>query len=69
MSTEMKPTSPSEGSSSLDFEAGELDAVGFPTETEIYLLPNGEVIIADMPAELENFLAKIGVRTGNLSCS
>jgi hypothetical protein len=23
-----------------------------PTETEIYILPNGEIVVADLPAEL-----------------
>jgi len=29
-----------------------------PTETEIYILPNGEIIVADMPAELAARLAE-----------
>ncbi|MEM7129717.1 MAG: hypothetical protein AAF702_25520 [Chloroflexota bacterium] len=33
----------------------------FPTETEIYLLPNGEIVVADMPAELAERLQKIGL--------
>ena len=30
-----------------------------PTETEIYILPNGEVVIADLPAELAETLASL----------
>ncbi len=32
----------------------------FPAETEIYILPNGQVVIADMPAELAHLPAAIG---------
>jgi hypothetical protein len=28
-----------------------------PTETEIYILPNGEIVVADLPAELAAHLA------------
>ncbi len=28
------------------------DGFLFPTETEIYILPNGQVVFADLPAEL-----------------
>lgn len=31
-----------------------------PTETEIYILPNGRVVIADLPAELAEMLAQLG---------
>ena len=34
----------------------------FPTETEIYLLPSGEVIVADLPAELDAALRTLGER-------
>lgn len=27
-----------------------------PVETEIYILPNGEIVVADMPAELVSLL-------------
>jgi hypothetical protein len=33
-----------------------------PTETEIYLLPDGQVVIADMPVELRALLAQLGAR-------
>jgi len=29
-----------------------------PTETEIYILPNGEIIVADLPAELAALIAQ-----------
>lgn len=35
-------------------------AVAFPTETEIYLLPSGEVIIADLPIELLSLTKELG---------
>ena len=31
-----------------------------PTETEIYILPDGRVVIADLPAELAEMLAQLG---------
>ena len=31
-----------------------------PTETEIYILPSGEVVVADLPAELAALVAQIG---------
>jgi hypothetical protein len=30
-----------------------------PTETEIYILPNGEIVVADLPAELAASLAEL----------
>jgi hypothetical protein len=32
----------------------------FPTETEIYLLPDGRVVVADLPAELVALVAALG---------
>ena len=32
-----------------------------PTETEIYILPDGRVVIADLPAELARLAANLGV--------
>jgi hypothetical protein len=31
-----------------------------PTETEIYLLPDGRVVIADLPAELASLIEQLG---------
>ena len=32
-----------------------------PVETEIYILPDGRVIVADLPAELAPLLASLGI--------
>jgi hypothetical protein len=32
----------------------------FPTETEIYILPNGQVIFADLPAEMAGLVDELG---------
>ena len=32
-----------------------------PVETEIYILPDGRVIVADLPAELAPLLAALGL--------
>lgn len=32
----------------------------FPVETEIYILPDGRVVIADLPAELAQPLSQVG---------
>ena len=32
-----------------------------PVETEIYILPDGRVIVADLPAELAPLLAALGI--------
>lgn len=34
-----------------------------PVETEIYILPDGRVIVADLPAELAPLLASLGITT------
>ena len=31
-----------------------------PTETEIYILPDGQVVIADLPAELSDLVVRLG---------
>jgi hypothetical protein len=31
-----------------------------PTETEIYIMPDGRIVIADLPAELAPLLAELG---------
>ncbi len=33
----------------------------FPTETEIYILPDGRVIVADLPTELSALVERVGV--------
>lgn len=39
--------------------AGDED-FSFPTETEIYILPNGQVVFADLPVELIDLAEKLG---------
>lgn len=36
------------------------DWPALPTETEIYILPDGRVVIADLPAELADCLPSLG---------
>lgn len=31
-----------------------------PTETELYILPDGQVVIADLPVELQSLLTHLG---------
>jgi hypothetical protein len=39
-------------------ERDEISAwLALPTETEIYILPNGEIVVADLPSELGEVLA------------
>lgn len=47
--------------STSDMSAGDEQA-RFPVETEIYILPGGQVVIADMPAELAEGLAALSDR-------
>ena len=38
-----------------------IDATGaWPVETDIYILPDGRVVVADLPAELAGVLARLG---------
>lgn len=42
---------------------GSIESDGWPalpTETEIYILPDGRVVVADLPAELAALLAELG---------
>ncbi|CAN5612625.1 hypothetical protein BH10CHL1_BH10CHL1_25750 [soil metagenome] len=36
------------------------DWPAMPTETEIYILPDGRIVIADLPAELAPLLIELG---------
>lgn len=36
------------------------DLAVLPTETEIYILPDGTVMVADMPIELASLLGELG---------
>jgi hypothetical protein len=42
-------------------EAQAIDWPVLPTETEIYILPDGRIVIADLPAELALCLSDLGV--------
>ena len=41
--------------------AGDLAWPQLPTETDIYILPDGSVVIADLPAELNSIPPALGV--------
>ncbi|HRW46939.1 MAG: hypothetical protein M9936_07200 [Caldilinea sp.] len=41
-------------------EAASTAGMVFPVETEIYILPDGRVVIADLPAELARPLSQLG---------
>ncbi len=62
MSTSTLPTTIDEGAlaPAAAQDTGADSPQLFPTETEIYLLPDGRVVIADLPAELADALARLG---------
>jgi hypothetical protein len=41
-------------------EGGAAAWPALPTETDIYILPDGRVVIADLPAELTSLAAALG---------
>ncbi len=51
------PTSTSAGP---EAENPVADDIVFPTETEIYILADGRVIVADLPAELTALVEQLG---------
>ena len=55
------PTSPSATNEPTD-----LVWPALPTETEIYILPDGRVVIADLPAELALALDNLGLVTPDM---
>lgn len=55
------PTSPS-----VTNEPTDLGWPPLPTETEIYILPDGRVVIADLPAELALALDNLGLVTADM---
>lgn len=68
MSTTATPTSPS---IKIEMDSPE-SALGWPmlpTETEIYILPDGRVVIADLPVELAPVLAELGFTTTSVAIS
>lgn len=58
MSTTKKTTTP--GSTLADEPAPGRDWPQLPTETEIYILPDGRVVFADLPEELTELAASLG---------
>lgn len=54
------PTSPP-ATPEVDSSAEGVGWPALPIETEIYILPDGRVVIADLPAELGALLAELGV--------
>jgi hypothetical protein len=52
------PTPPGQGSGAED------GCPALPTETEIYILPDGEVIVADLPAELAALVDRLAPSAG-----
>lgn len=44
-----------------------LEWPALPTETEIYILPTGEVIVADLPAELAALVAQLALKQHTLT--
>lgn len=53
-------TAPTATSTSAANEVGGQAWPLLPVETEIYILPDGRVIVADLPAELAPLLAALG---------
>jgi hypothetical protein len=44
----------------MNTDADDVAWPAMPTETEIYIMPDGRIIIADLPAELAPLLAELG---------
>lgn len=38
------------------------DFPALPTETEIYILPDGEIVVADLPVELIELVERLDIR-------
>ena len=57
----MKPISSSAAEAgAVDEESNRTDWPLMPTETEIYILPDGRVVFADLPVELNDLAATLG---------
>lgn len=54
-------------STSADTESASQAWPLLPVETEIYILPDGRVIVADLPAELAPLLVSLGLTA--VACS
>ena len=57
-------TSPRSDPKASDSEAGQEPFPALPTETEIYILPDGRVIVADLPLELAPLAQALGGEPG-----
>jgi len=53
------PSGPAQGGGCLP-EEGAAEAPGFPVETEIFILPDGRVVVVDLPAELAGLVEGLG---------
>lgn len=65
MNRDQRPTSPSatpNAATPKPFTPDEAWPL-LPVETEVYILPDGQVVIADLPAELAEHLGRWGIRT------
>jgi len=54
-------------SATSELSPGAVDSQAWPllpVETEIYILPDGRVVVADLPAELVPLLAALGIADG-----
>lgn len=62
MSTTRKTTASTSTSKSEGQQAqpAGVEAISWPTEAEIFILPNGEVIFADLPGELTRLVQRLG---------
>jgi len=61
-SPDTSPQQPPEQAAHPDAGPGNNDGwPALPTETEIYILPDGRVVVADLPAELVPLVDELGV--------
>ena len=58
--TNKRAASPSTPVSANSPEPAETEPFRLPVETEIYILPDGRVIVADLPAQLADLPAALG---------
>lgn len=57
-SAQVKPLETS--GAGADWAAAAAEWPSLPTETELYILPNGQIVIADLPIELQSLLTRLG---------
>jgi hypothetical protein len=58
--TETAPNADGPSATAANATGSEQLGTAWPTETEIYILPDGRVVIADLPAELAAAAAALG---------